>query len=378
MHQKLKILSIVPFPLFPITSGGQKKTIGLLNALSDKVTIKVVTPVPPGCQLPENIDVSPHILPLSFLRYIMPFSLPRLIKLAKDVDIIMMEQPFFGGMMYLLAFLAKKKWVVQAHNIEYQRFKSIGKWWWFLLKKYEGWVFRKANAVFFITEEDRITALKVFSLPPQKCFVSTYGIDFSSEEKNVEVHNTLHVDYNIPANHAIFLFFGVMSYAPNLEALTMIISKLLPQFEEKGFTDYTVLVCGKDLPEYLQYEINTKHQRMIYAGFVADINIIIKQSDVVLNPILTGGGVKTKVIEAIALNKTVVSSVSGAIGIDRDVCGTKLMIAPDNQWELFATLCISALENTSDTPVIFYETYTWEAIANDYLHKIQQLIRTSA
>ncbi|MBK9571155.1 MAG: hypothetical protein IPO53_15415 [Chitinophagaceae bacterium] len=56
------------------------------------------------------------------------------------------------------------KVIIHTHNIEYQRFRSLGKWWWPLLKRYEKWSFQKADGLFFITPEDKNFAITKWGL----------------------------------------------------------------------------------------------------------------------------------------------------------------------------------------------------------------------
>ena len=95
-----------------------------------------------------------------------------------------------------------------------------------------------------------------------------------------------------------------------------------------------------------------------------DISVYFKAADVFLNPILSGGGVKTKAIEAIAMDTTVVSTELGAMGIKQDVCGNKLKIVREGQWSLFSELVIASANEESHTPQEFFDYYYWESIIN--------------
>ena len=90
--------------------------------------------------------------------------------------------------------------------------------------------------------------------------------------------------------------------------------------------NYKILVCGKGLPDFFNDLKDYSDKNIIYAGFVDDISIYFKAADVFLNPIISGGGVKTKAIEAIAMDCTVISTEIGALGLIREACGNKLQI----------------------------------------------------
>jgi glycosyltransferase involved in cell wall biosynthesis len=126
---------------------------------------------------------------------------------------------------------------------------------------------------------------------------------------------------------------------------------------------YKIIVCGKGLPAWFKNLEDYADQHIIYAGFVDDISVYFKAAHVFLNPIISGGGVKTKAIEAIGMDCTVISTEIGALGLVRPACGKKLQVVADKDWPAFATLVIDALNNEDHTPAAFFEYYYWGNIA---------------
>ena len=82
-------------------------------------------------------------------------------------------------------------------------------------------------------------------------------------------------------------------------------------------------------------------------------------------------GVKTKAIEAIAMNTTVVSTTLGAMGINREVCGTKLKVVQDGDWKMFAEWIMTADNDSSDTPIAFFDYYYWGNIVDQALQFLE-------
>ena len=78
----------------------------------------------------------------------------------------------------------------------------------------------------------------------------------------------------------------------------------------------------------------------------------------------TGGGIKTKLVESIAYGTTVVSTRSGATGIDKTVCGDKLIIVNDNDWRTFSEAIMANLSKITATPPAYYQEYSWKALAD--------------
>ena len=97
-------------------------------------------------------------------------------------------------------------------------------------------------------------------------------------------------------------------------------------------------------------------------GFVDNLELYLTGCDLFLNPVRSGGGIKTKLVEALAYNLNTVSTANGAIGIDPAICNGKLIISADHNWGLFAEAIIRALDVKGNTPGIFYEHFNWTNI----------------
>ncbi|HKB44226.1 MAG TPA: glycosyltransferase family 4 protein [Chitinophagaceae bacterium] len=78
-----------------------------------------------------------------------------------------------------------------------------------------------------------------------------------------------------------------------------------------------------------------------------------------LNPVQSGGGIKTKMVEAIAFGTTVITTETGAAGIQKNICGNKLIIVPDNDWNAFAAAIVDNADKNEITPASYYEHYYW-------------------
>ena len=104
---------------------------------------------------------------------------------------------------------------------------------------------------FFVTEEDRLFAIKNYQLNPGKCHVITYGIEWQqipSVEQKQNAAAELRRQYNIPAYEKILLFNGSLDYFPNIEAINYILENINPWLLQKGSYKYKIIICGKGLP----------------------------------------------------------------------------------------------------------------------------------
>jgi glycosyltransferase involved in cell wall biosynthesis len=274
-----------------------------------------------------------------------------------------------GLMVSRISKLTNTPFFLHAHNIEFLRFKSIGAGGGHFVCL--GTLYHaKSKRGFFVTDEDRQLAIRHFRLGPHHCFLKPYGIpqtkligpEPGERQKVLSRHG-------INPDDKIFMFFGVLKYLPNIEALEFIIEEIAPRLKNLLGDGYKIIICGGGLSqEYQDILKNLADSHLKYIGFVEDIDEYTRSSDVVLNPVLKGGGVKTKVVEAIGLNKPVVSTITGASGINPQHCGNKLLLVDDENWDAFVQKIVEASSLTGDTPQEFYNHYSWEGIAKNMLH----------
>ncbi|MEO6818843.1 MAG: glycosyltransferase family 4 protein [Ginsengibacter sp.] len=362
----MNVLSIVPYKIFPASLGGQKG-IALFNEYFSQYHHLICVTVKENDPSFAPYEVA-NILSNSRSRYINIFYFRVIKRLIKENNIshIILEHPYYGWLALLLKYVCKVKLIVHSHNIESERFRSTGKWWWKILWYYERFVHRKADFTFCITGEDREYFLKEYKIPLEKSSVITYGIDWRTspgDDERGKAKNKLQKEYGLPINTLLFLFNGTLNYGPNLNAVKNIINYINPIFL-KNEINYKIIICGKGLPQEMEELKGFSGKNIIYAGFVDDITIYFKGVDVFINPVTDGGGIKTKLVEALGYNLNTVSTVSGAMGVDENICNGKLFLCTDSDWQQFADSMLDASHESSSIPPSFFKHFYWGNIAN--------------
>ena len=249
----------------------------------------------------------------------------------------------------------------------------MGKWFWQMLYVYEKWTYKIADLVIFVSDVDRQKAIYEFDLDESKTLLTPYGIETTEVPSAISnSQSAIRNLYGINQEDKILLFFATMSYAPNYEAVEFINDKIYPLLKQIEGFKFKILICGKNLPQHIQHKLSDKTE-IKYCGFVEDINSYINAADMMINPILSGGGVKTKAIDTLAMNQTVISTKTGAEGIDPTVCGNKLIITPDNDWNAFVNAIISTIDKRENIPATFFETYSWTNIIEKLSLRLEKL-----
>jgi glycosyltransferase involved in cell wall biosynthesis len=359
------IAALVPYNIYPPKMGGQKGIAFFYRYLGELLPVTIVT-TKNNTSEPGQKNVLAPVLSNSKWRYIDPFLFFRIRSIIKKNNIthLILEHPYYGWLGILLKWFGGIKLVIHSHNIEATRFKSMGKWWWGILWNYERSTHRRADLNFFIQEDDREFALRRFGLDPSRCVVITYGFEMEkapSAEERASARETICSDYAIDPAATILLFNGTLDYKPNKEALDVILEKINPLLSARDLR-YKIIICGNKLPASYHDLAAFTGSNIIYAGFVNDINLFFKGADIFINPVIEGGGIKTKVVEALGHDLSVISTRSGATGISADITGGKLRIIDDGDWESFAQ-SISAMPVKNSIPKNFFDHFYWGNIA---------------
>ena len=365
MNSAVKILSLVSYKFLPPDMGGQKGIAFFNRYLAEKTGLLCATVQENDKTENEGYPVK-KILGNSKLRYINPFYFFTLSRLIKENNIthLILEHPYYGWLGMLLKWSCKVKLVVHSHNIESLRFKTMNRWWWGILWNYEKFTHRNADLNFFIHDDDRNYAIACFKLQPAKCVTITYGFEHPvapSEAEKSAARRFICNTHAIDPSEKLLLFNGTLGYKPNLDALDIILQKINPLLLATEGIRYKIIICGNKLPPAYSGLVNYKDRNIIYAGFVADINPYFKGADIFINPVVDGGGIKTKLVEALGYGLSVVSTRSGAIGIPAEVTGDKMKLVADNDWGSFAGQVISMHTGTM-TPGEFFEHFYWGSI----------------
>jgi polysaccharide biosynthesis protein PslH len=366
MNKEIKVLSLVPYKIFPSDMGGQKGIAFFNRYLNKKTDLLCVTTEENRISQTEGYTIL-NILRNSRIRYINPFYFFTLSRIIRENRIthLVVEHPYYGWLGILLKWFSKVNLVVHSHNLESLRFKTMGKWWWGILWHYEKFTHKNADHSFFIHDNDRNYAIENFKLRPQQCTTITYGFELmnapSAEDKR-SARELICKTHNIPVTEKILLFNGTLGYKPNLDAVDTILEKINPLLLAASDFKYRIIICGNKLPAAYQGLIAHKEKNIVYAGFVEDINLYFKGADIFINPVTDGGGIKTKVVEALGYNLSVVSTKSGAVGIPVTVTGKKLFIAADNNWENFTDNILS-VKTGEQIPEDFFKHFYWGFIA---------------
>lgn len=134
------------------------------------------------------------------------------------------------------------------------------------------------------------------------------------------------------------LFSGLMDKYVNIEGADFFVKKIFPIVLSK-YPDSKLYIVG---PNPVAHIKKYESKNIVVTGFVNDIRDYIKKVEVVVCPIITGTGVRNKILQAWAMEKPVISTTIGWQGLS-GINGKELLLA--DKPEFFASCIINIFEN---------------------------------
>lgn len=143
-------------------------------------------------------------------------------------------------------------------------------------------------------------------------------------------------DYNNEEDGAL-LFVGNFDHSPNLDAVKWFMEEIAPVIR-LNYPSMVLHIVGPNLDDSMFGGLDNSCVRI--HGVVEDLNRFHDIAAVFINPIVSGGGMRGKVLEAMAKAKAIVSTRLGVQGIDvRD--DNEVLLAEDpGEFADAVTLCL--------------------------------------
>jgi polysaccharide biosynthesis protein PslH len=150
------------------------------------------------------------------------------------------------------------------------------------------------------------------------------------------------------------LFFGNYLHAPNVDAALRLARDIFPRLNE-AIPDLQLLLLGDHAPDRLRALSNHK---VLVTGRVPELKPYLDQASVVVVPVRIGGGLRVKILEAIAAGKAVVASRLALEGLDV-VAGEQVLSAESD--EEFVQQVLWLLRNPDERAALATRARAWAA-----------------
>lgn len=235
----------------------------------------------------------------------------RLIEILRRTkyDIIHLESLFMTPYIDTIRKLSKARIILRSHNLEHLIWERLAnstgntakrmylKHLASKLKKYEMKTINEVDGIAAISYEDT-KRFKDF-----KCKVPIVTIPFGIDLKQYDF-----VQSKADKLNKLF-HIGAMNWEPNKEGINWFVDEILPLIKDE---DVSMHLAGRAMPGYLK-ELNST--QLVVHGEVDNAKTFMQDHDIMIVPLLSGSGIRIKIIEAMACGKAVISTSVGAEGI---------------------------------------------------------------
>ena len=171
---------------------------------------------------------------------------------------------------------------------------------WRLLKRYEGRICREFDAVLAVSEEDK-AALEEAADRPLDIRVIPIAVD-TDEVAVIERRPGPYI-----------LHIGTMYWPPNIDGVWWFLREVYPLIRQQR-PDVIFDIVGSRPPANLQ-ALNKNGIGVNVTGYVADPTPYLQRAALMVVPLRAGGGMRVKILNALAQGIPVVSTTLGAEGI---------------------------------------------------------------
>jgi glycosyltransferase involved in cell wall biosynthesis len=225
-------------------------------------------------------------------------------------DIVHLESLFMTPYISTIRMHSDARIVLRSHNLEYIIWERLSKQTGNVakktylkllakqLKKYELSVLNQVDGIAPISTRDAADFRKLGAKQPIE--IIPFGLNINKYKPA----GTAQTDINL-------FHLGSMDWAPNLEGLDWFLENIWPVINANE-PQLNFYIAGRDMPEKY-FEMG--YPNVIVVGEVEDAIKFIKSKSLMIVPLLSGGGIRVKIIEGMALGKAIISTSVGAEGI---------------------------------------------------------------
>jgi glycosyltransferase involved in cell wall biosynthesis len=259
--------------------------------------------------------------------------------LEKHFDVVHIDSLFMVPYLKTIRRYSTAKVVLRSHNIEHHIWKNLADntthplkraYLNLLTRRLQDYELKHLNAfdhILAISSSDAEEMKRLGCIVP--ITVHPSGFDFSLVNKylNIKQKNN-------------FFYIGSMNWMPNVEGIQWLLKKVWPYVHEH-FPHVCFYLAGRNMPPaFYQADI----PRLIVNGEVDDAYDYMAHHGIMVVPLFSGSGIRIKIIEGMAMGKTIIATPLAATGIGA-TDGENILIARNEEdFEHCMRLCLEKPE----------------------------------
>jgi glycosyltransferase involved in cell wall biosynthesis len=237
------------------------------------------------------------------------------------------------------------------------------------MRKYELRLTREFGGVGVVSDYDRAYLIRE-GANPEKVFALPGGADVEHFESTLREPDGAHPE---------FVFIGRLNYVPNRDAVDRLLSKIWPAVRE-ALPTATLRIVGAQPGNRLRTSIESAGAML--SADVPDVRDEMRHATALLVPVRMGGGIQSKILEAMAARLPVVCSGFANLGISATP-GEHLLIA-ENPGD-YARLTSQLVSDPDAANRLAESAYAWvsttqsqAAFTRHLLESVEKMLQRAA
>ena len=228
---------------------------------------------------------------------------------AFQPDIVQMESPFLSEYLPVIKQYSKAMLVLRMHNVEYQVWERLAaestgwkkNYLGILARRmrvYEEEIWKQYDLLLPITDADAQMVRQLDTQLPLQVAPFGIAIHAAGGDEQYDFTKAYHV--------------GAMDWLPNAAAIDWLLQEIWPEVK-RMVPQATFYFAGRHMPERYYQQLP---EGAFCAGEVPSVTQFKKGKSVLFVPLRSGGGIRVKILEAMAAGKLVISTSVGMQGIN--------------------------------------------------------------
>lgn len=237
----------------------------------------------------------------------------------EEFDVVHIESVFLTPYVETVRKYSNAKVILRAHNVEHEIWRRMSKGMRNLFKK---WYLKRESVALGYYEREHandydgvvcITARDAEYFKKNGCRRPITDVAFGITADAVD---------NVEEEENSLFHIGSMDWMPNQEGIAWFLSKVWPVVHQQ-VPEVRMYLAGRKMSSKLQ---NSHYEGVEIIGEVPDAMYFIGSKQINVVPLLSGSGIRVKIIEAMSVGKVVITTHVGAEGINYED-GKNILIA---------------------------------------------------
>lgn len=278
-------------------------------------------------------------------RFFVPAFADRIVEILRqfEPDVVQMESVFLSSYIPLIRKNSNAKLALRMHNVEGQI--------WARLAAETKNPFKK---LYLTNLAERIRKYEIAAWKDYDLLIGITGTDSAEVKKHIPTADVITIPVAIEVGEMVGnnsnpdwtgYHIGAMDWLPNKEAMQWFINDIWPLVHERT-PHFLFEYAGRNMPVDMKM---LQGEGVLCVGEVADAAGFIAHKKILIVPLRSGGGIRVKILEAMAAEKLVICTGIAIQGIDA-VPGVHYLLADTAQD--FADAIAWALEHKPEAEAI--------------------------